>query len=386
MKRLMLGVAGVAALVTGAVGCGGGGSESSSTTAVTGTSSTMAPSDTATSAATSSESTTSAATETSRGLDGIVTSIAGNGSDSGEGAPGPALQVSFGTPEDVAVAPNGDVYTIDQFASRVMRVHAGQMTVAYAGDETNGESGFSGVAVSADGTVVFGSNMGIARLASAGTATYIVSRDAGEIGSGLSLAFDPDGVLYAASSEDYRVYRYENGNLAVLAGNGSSSGSADAPNGDGGPAVDATFLQVRDVAVGPDGTVYVADAGVGRVRAIASDGTIATVAGGGTTRIADAAEVATEGTPATELALDEPMSVAVDDGGVLYITDQNSAVIFRIDASGGLEAVIADVGGVTAQDGKPANETRVLSPGDIAWSDSTLYFFDSTTLRTIADV
>ncbi len=321
---------------------------------------------------------------TGRGLDGMVTTIGGNGTDSGEGVPGPALAAGLGTTEDVAVAPNGDVYLVDRFFPRLLRIRDGQVSEVYVGDPEAGEAGFSGVAVDAGGTVVFGTNIGIHRLDGDGSATVTVDRREAEIGGGYSFAFGPDGTLYAASADDYRIYRIEGGTPVPFAGDGTIATQGEAPKGEGGPALQANFAHITDIAAGPDGTVYVADDLLGRVLAISPGGTLTTVAGGGTTPVAAAADVAPEGTPATDLLLDEPMSVTVADDGTLYITDQNSHLIFRLDSGGGLETVIADVGGVVEQEGAPANQTRVLSPGDLSVGDDTLYYMNSWVLQSIA--
>lgn len=326
---------------------------------------------------------TATAGSTGRGIDGIVTTIGGDGTDSGEGIPGPALAAGLGIAEEIAAAPNGDVYLIDGFYGRLLRISGGQVSEVYVADVESGETSLSGVAVDSSGTVAFGTNAGIRRLDAGGAATLLLDRREAEIGGGYSVAFGPDGTLYAASADDYRVYRIDGGTPVPFAGDGTIAVQGGAPKGEGGPALQANFAHIADIAVGPDGTLYVADNLLGRVLAISPGGTLTTVAGGGTTPVAAAADVAPEGTPANELLLDEPMSVAVTDDGTLYITDQNSHVIFRLDSDGGLEAVIADVGGVVEQEGAPANETRVGSPGDLAAGGDTLWFMSGSLLRSI---
>ena len=90
------------------------------------------------------------------------------------------------------------------------------------------------------------------------------------------------------------------GAKTVLAGTGQAGFS-----GDGGPATQATFNEPSDVAQGPAGVIHVADFGNDRIRRIAPDGTIRTVAGGGT-------EDPDAGGLALNAQLDGPWRIAYD--------------------------------------------------------------------------
>jgi hypothetical protein len=97
--------------------------------------------------------------------------------------------------------------------------------------------------------------------------------------------------------------------LRVVAGTGKAGFG-----GDGGPAVNAQLSDPSGLAVGPDGIIYVADSRNGRIRAIAPNGTISTVAGDGGT--------GTSGNgPALETAIGTPRSLAVGRDGTLYFSD-----------------------------------------------------------------
>jgi hypothetical protein len=337
--------------------------------------------------ASSTTSTTSAATvQTGRGLPGIVTTVAGNGTDSGQGIPGPALAASLGTPDDTAVAPNGDVYVIDRFANRLLKISGGQVSEAYVGNAPAGEAGFSGVAVAPDGSVVFGTGRGIARLDGPNAATLLVDKRLQKIGGGMSLAYGPDGTLYMGGNDAHQVFAINHGTATVVAGNGTQTIGPGKAKGDGGSARSATFGTIADIAVGPDGTIYVADGADERVRAFKPGGTINTVAGGGTTLVSNAAAVAPEGTSPTKLQLGGPTGVSVASDGTIYVADGGTHVIFRFGTGTGLQAVIADAGGVTTQEGKPANQTRLHFPGDLVVDGNTLWFFDGPDLRKLENL
>lgn len=315
-----------------------------------------------------------------RGITAVSTLLAGDGTDSGKGVPGAALSVSLRASEDIASAPNGDVYVVDRFGNRLLLVHAGQVTIAFNGDAVK-ENGFSGIAIDAQGKIVFGTDQGINQLNPDGTAALLVDRRATAIGTGFSLAFGPDGFLYVAS-DAHRVYKIDGSTPTPIAGDGTTASNTTSP-GDGGPALKASFSHIADIVVDKAGVVYIADDVSNRVRAVGADGTIKTVAGGGTTPLGGTSVLAPEGTPVTSLTLTGTTSVAVDAKGILYVTDAGTHTIFRLDSTGGLQVVIGDVGGVIAQSGKPANETRVLSPGDLAMHEGTLFYIDRQDLHSI---
>jgi len=93
----------------------------------------------------------------------------------------------------------------------------------------------------------------------------------------------------------------------------------------------AGFGIVTDVAVGLDGSLYVADPGNARVRRIRPNGRVSTVAGGGMSTA--------DGVPATQAALGNPRRVAVGADGSVYISD--GARIRRV----GPDGIITTVGG-----------------------------------------
>ena len=87
------------------------------------------------------------------------------------------------------------------------------------------------------------------------------------------LAVTSTGALYVADVDRERILvRLPGGRFRAIAGDGKKG-----VTGDGGPAVDAEFLDIVDMAVGPDGSLYVVDGD--RVRVVSPDGVISTIAG-----------------------------------------------------------------------------------------------------------
>lgn len=88
------------------------------------------------------------------------------------------------------------------------------------------------------------------------------------------IAFAAHGSLIVADRSNHRVSRLDpDGKLSTLAG--TASGFRD------GPADQAQFRYPQDVAVASDGTIYVADTGNDRIRAISPNGVVSTLAGSG---------------------------------------------------------------------------------------------------------
>src|SRR5260370_6444397 len=132
------------------------------------------------------------------------------------------------------------------------------------------------------------------------------------------------------------------GTLSVLAGNGLAGFS-----GDGGPAVNASLNGPWGVGFDSQGNLYIADAFNNRVRRITPDGIISTFAGGGR------GSTIGDGGPATLAKLSQPVALAVDPTGNVYINDQGNKRIRRVTPDGaistyagnGISAVTTDASG-----------------------------------------
>ncbi|MCC6823298.1 MAG: hypothetical protein IT579_21420 [Verrucomicrobia subdivision 3 bacterium] len=125
------------------------------------------------------------------------------------------------------------------------------------------------------------------------------------------------------------------GTVITIAGKGSLGFS-----GDGGPATNATFREPYGMAIGPDGTLYVADNGNYRIRAIApASGFITTVAGKGA--FGDTGD----GGPATNATIDSVTSIAVDRARhALYLCEGNNNRVRKVNLTNGLSSNYAGTG------------------------------------------
>src|SRR5271166_1189524 len=103
----------------------------------------------------------------------------------------------------------------------------------------------------------------------------------------------------------------QNYSISTLAGQGLALG-------DGGLATSARFGSVSAVALGPDGSLYIADSAYHQVRRRTPDGKISLFAGGPVRGFGG------DGGPATSALLDTPTALVVDSGGTVYIGESGN--------------------------------------------------------------
>jgi len=186
-------------------------------------------------------------------------------------------------------------------------------------------------------------------------------RDGGPAATALFLklngiAVDPTGNVYVADTDAHRVRKISPaGIVTTFAGTGKPGFS-----GDGGPAVQAMLNYPYGLATDYAGTVYIADLGNARIRKIAPDGRITTVAGD---------------TPETKLIA--PRNVAVDGPGQVYVSDFDAHRVYKVTPKG--LTVVAGSGrpGKTG-DGGPASTAFLHSPAGLAFDPAgNLYIGDT---------
>ena len=118
-----------------------------------------------------------------------------------------------------------------------------------------------------------------------------------------------------------------NGIIAAVAGNPASPFSLT-NIGDGGPATRA-YIAPTGLAVDTSGNLFLADAGLNRIRKVSPAGIITTVAGSNTARALGAMA-----DPLPEQGLARPAGVAVDTAGSLYIADAGNYRIRKLTSDG----------------------------------------------------
>jgi hypothetical protein len=159
--------------------------------------------------------------------------------------------------------------------------------------------------------------------------------------------------------------------------------------GDGGPGTQALMYQPFSQSAPPagrmematDGTLYFCDTGNHRVRAMAEDGTVTTVAGSGpdTFDRTFLGGYQGDGGPATQALLNNPTDVAVGSKGALYIADRKNSCIRKVDSKGIISTIAGKCGkpGFDGDDG-PAKEAHLREPYGVALDKhGNLYIADT---------
>ncbi|HJZ92142.1 MAG TPA: hypothetical protein VKE40_14800 [Gemmataceae bacterium] len=176
-----------------------------------------------------------------------------------------------------------------------------------------------------------------------------------------NIAVGPDGVMYVADTSNHRVRKLDPKTREVTTIAGGEKGYA----GDGGPAKDAQFDQAYHVALDADGKgLYVCDLGNRRVRRIdLKAGTIETVAGNGSRG------VPADGAAAKSAPLVDPRAVAVDKAGRLWILERSGHAL-RVIEDGKVRTVAGTGEKGHAGDGGPAAKAKMDGP-KFLWIDPT---------------
>lgn len=280
---------------------------------------------------------------------GVITTVAGNGSNQHSGDGGAATSAGMMQPYGLALDGAGNLYISDWQAHRIRKVTPAGIISTIAG---NGTAGFSG-----DGGSALQASLNLPE--------------------GMSL--DQAGNLYVADALNHRIRMITpSGIISTVAGNGTTTSS-----GDGGPATQAGIYYPFNVIVDPEGGLVIGDTNCFIRRVVA--GTISTVAGNGSCDGQGATG------PALGAGIGAPEGMAFDAEGDFFFADPDHGVIRRIytdvftietvagignyrgDGVPALEAVIGPMSGVTVDpagnvlftEGYPNRRVRMVTPAGI---------------------
>jgi hypothetical protein len=255
---------------------------------------------------------------------GQVTTVAGTGTGtagySGDGGPATSARLSW--PVDVEPTADGGFLIADLGNKRVRRVSPAGTITTVAGTGVEGTTGDGGPAVSARLTAPTG------------------------------VAVTADGGFLVADSGAHRVRRVSpTGTITRVAGQGQPGGA-----GDGGAAIAAQLNTPVGVAALPDGGFLVTEYEGQRVRRVSAAGVITRVAGNGT------AGFSGDGGAATAARLNKPVFVSTTSDGGFLIGDSLNGRVRKVAADGTIATVAGSAERGYAGDGGPAALARLRAP------------------------
>lgn len=262
------------------------------------------------------------------GMQGIVTTIAGNGATGN--ANGQGTSATFYFPRDLAVDPAGNIYVADRENRLIRKITTTGMVSTVAGNGLNALT---------DG------------LGTAASFKYP-----------LHLALDSNGNLFVSDYAANAIRKIEpNGNVTTFAGNGSI-GTAD------GQGTSATFYGPTGLYMDPANNLYVSDRENRRIRVITPGGMVSTFAGSGGNGTVDGSKLSA--------SFMQPSGLTMDAAGNLYVIDYMAHKIRKIKTDG---TVVTFAGsGVPGFLDGPASSAQMNGPYDLTIdAQGNLYFPDT---------
>jgi sugar lactone lactonase YvrE len=327
--------------------------------------------------------------------EGVVTTLAGTAGVKGS-ADGVGAAAQFSGFAGIAVDQAGNVFVADEGNYTVRKITPPGVVTTLAGTAgVNGDNDGQGAAatfsessaltIDSGGNLLVGQFNGGVRLVTPGgtVSTLFPSGLKGEVEAGSfaeaiyvsTLAADTAGNLYVADAENNMLWKITaGGSVTALAGSSNGFGSAN------GIGAAARFAQPNAVAVDGSGNVYVADTGNDMIRKITPTGAVTTLAGtplgynGGS---ADGTGSAAQ--------FSQPMGVAVDQSGNVFVADTGNNTIRKITPAGVVTTLAGTPGtggsadglGMFAQFSRPAG-VAVDQSGNVFVAD-----MNNNTIRRI---
>lgn len=298
----------------------------------------------------------------------IITTVVGNGTNGYSGDGGVATNARLAFPWGIAFDTAGNLYIGDSSNQRIRMADTNGIITTVAGKGTAGYTGDGAAATNAslnypangvpDGfgnlLIADQSNGRVRKVGASGMITTVL----GASGLSTSLRVIPDaaGNLYISDSGANRIYKLDcNGIRTVVAGTGIAGYS-----GDGGAATNAKIYSQIGMAFDATGNLFFCDQLNNRIRKVDTRGIITTVAGTGATGSSG------DGGFATNASLYKPQEVALGARGDLFITDYLNNRIRKVDTNGIITTVAGKSTAGYSGDGGAATNALLNNPVGVA--------------------
>ncbi len=257
----------------------------------------------------------------------LISTFAGSGYQGYSGDNGPALFASFDAPQGLVRDSSLNFYVADTTNNRVRKITPGGVISTIAGNGTSGYSGDGGPATQA------------------------------QLNGPAGLALDTFGNLYITDYDNSVVRKVTSGGtITTVAGTGSAG-----YNGDNISAITAKLNNPFGIVVDSTGNLYIADRYNNRIRKVDTSGNISTYAGTGV------AGYFGDGGPATTTPINQPLGLALDLTGNLFIAEYGGNRVRRIGTDGTVYTVAGNGSCCFSGDGGPATSAEVYNPVGIVY-------------------
>jgi len=243
---------------------------------------------------------------------GIISTIAGSGTQGYSGDGGAATLASFYSPEGLSFDGAGNLYIADWYNNVVRMINTAGIINTVAGNGTASYNGDGGAATAAG-----------------------LNRPSG-------ITFDSESNMYIADEINNVIRRVNTaGIISTFVGNGYAAGTTSGSyGGDGGQATAAGLYYPRGLAFDGIGNMYFADQGNNFIRKVNTSGIISSFAGSGIP--ANNFGYSGDGGAATAAKLYNPSGLALDGEGNVYIVDSENNVIRKINTAGIISTVVGN--------------------------------------------
>jgi sugar lactone lactonase YvrE len=334
----------------------------------------------------------------------IINTVAGSDVYGYAGDGGKAADATLNSPQNVYVDKKGNVYLTDLGNSRIRKIEVGtDKIITVAGNGSFGFSGDNGLATEAsllyafhtavddDGNLYI-SDLANNRIRKVDVKSGIITTIAGtgipgfngdghdalatNLSEPFGIAFDKNKNLLITDQDGLRlrIMNMKTKVITTIAGNGERG-----YRGDGGPASQAIFNFIWNVAVDDEsGDIYVSDESNYRIRKIDyKSGKIMSFAGNGISGNSGL------GGLAANASFTDPVGIAVDKKGNLFVSDQVLNQIYVVDKKSGVINLIAGNGTTGfSGDGGLAINSQLSHPNSLSLNpDGNLYICDANNNR-----
>jgi uncharacterized protein (TIGR03437 family) len=270
-----------------------------------------------------------------------ISNVAGNGTAGFAGDGGAASSAQLNVPFSVTVS-GSNLYIADQANNRIRLISGGNISTV-AGTGTSGSAGDGSKAINA------------------------------LMASPTAVALDKSGNLFISDTVNSEVREVIGGVISDFAGTAGTPGYT----GDGALANVAEIDYPSGIVVDSAGNIYFADTLNNRIRQVTTDGNIHTFAGNGDVGFAG------DGGPAISASLSNPVALAIDAAGNLYIADDVNNRIREVTTDGNIHTIAGSnsLGGYSGDGGLATNAMLNHPRGVAVDAAGNVYIADSFNQR-----